>query len=173
MRLPEECQSEQNMSESTNLLLNKFALNCFYFSGKKVGVATVKLARYLAPHIEKGGTRVLTTFRMNEEKASSKVKGAMSVAASAVEGFSTVYCGLEHSAFILGKSLKNNTVKVVEHKYGQSAGNLADGSISTVGNVFHVSHNIKIFHPHHFTKYATKAAGKVMIYEQNNKDKNT
>jgi spartin len=57
-----------------------------------------------------------TAFRLSEEDASAKMKGVMTVAAGAVEGFSTVYCGLENSALILGKSLKENTVKVVQHK---------------------------------------------------------
>lgn len=52
---------------------------------------------------------------MSEQEASSRVTAVLSVAAGAVEGFSTVYEGLERSAVILGKSLKENTVKVVHH----------------------------------------------------------
>lgn len=44
------------------------------------------------------------------------MKGVLSVAAGAVEGFSTVYHGLEKSASILGNNLKDNTVKIVAHK---------------------------------------------------------
>lgn len=45
------------------------------------------------------------------------MSGILTVAAGAVEGFATVYSGLETSASILGENFKNNTVKVVEHKY--------------------------------------------------------
>lgn len=45
------------------------------------------------------------------------MNGLLSIAAGAVESFATVYNGLETSATILGQSLKNNTVKVVDHKY--------------------------------------------------------
>lgn len=53
---------------------------------------------------------------MSEREASDKMKGILTVAAGAVEGFSTVYRGLETSASILGNNLKENTVKIVEHK---------------------------------------------------------
>lgn len=56
-----------------------------------------------------------TAFNMTEQEASSKVSAVLTVAAGAVEGFSTVYEGLEQSASILGHSLKENTVRVVNH----------------------------------------------------------
>lgn len=81
-----------------------------------MGIATSKLGKFLAPHIQKRGTQILqTAFNMSEQEASSKVNAVLTVAAGAVEGFSTVYEGLEKSALVLGKSLKDNTVKVVHH----------------------------------------------------------
>lgn len=77
----------------------------------------MRLGQYLAPHIQKQGTKLLATgFNMSEREASDKMKGILTVAAGAVEGFSTVYRGLETSASILGNNLKDNTVKIVEHK---------------------------------------------------------
>jgi spartin len=134
------------------------------FVAQQVGVATVKLGHFLAPHIQKQGTRLLTTgFRLSEEDASAKMKGVMTVAAGAVEGFSTVYCGLENSALILGKSLKENTVKVVQHKYGQPAGEFAGDTLNTVGNVYHISQNAKVVQPKHFAKRTAKEAGKALV----------
>lgn len=89
---------------------------CIKLPANKVGCATSKLGKFLAPHIQKRGTQVLkTAFNMSEQEASSKVSAVLAVAAGAVEGFSTVYEGLEQSATILGQSLKENTVKVVHH----------------------------------------------------------
>lgn len=83
-----------------------------------MGSATQALGRYLAPHIQQQGTRLLTSgFNLSEDEAQSKVNGILTVAAGAVEGFSTVYTGLETSASILGKNLSNNTVKIVQYKY--------------------------------------------------------
>lgn len=89
----------------------------FVVIANKVGSATMALGRYLAPHIQKQGTKILTkSFKMSNEEASEKISGVLTVAAGAVEGFSTVYSGLETSAKILGNNLTNNTVKIVEHK---------------------------------------------------------
>lgn len=50
------------------------------------------MGQFLAPHIEKQGTKLLASgFSMPEEEASEKMKGVLTVAAGAVEGFSTVY----------------------------------------------------------------------------------
>lgn len=140
----------------------------YFILAEKVGVATVKLGQFLAPHIQKQGTRLLTSgFRMSEENANAKMKGVLTVAAGAVEGFSTVYYGLENSAAILGRSLKDNTVKVVQHKYGQPAGEVAGDTLNTMGNVYHISHNVKIIQPKHFAKRTAKEAGKAFIFSVN------
>lgn len=77
----------------------------------------MKLGHFLAPHIKKQGTKLLTSgFNLSEKEAASKVDGVLTVAAGAVEGLSTIYRGLESSASILGKSIKENSVKVVQHK---------------------------------------------------------
>jgi len=77
----------------------------------------VALGRYLAPHIQKQGTKLLSsTCNITEQEASNKMDGVLEVAAGAVEGLGTVYDGLEKSARLLASSLANNTVKIVEHK---------------------------------------------------------
>ncbi|KAG5882430.1 hypothetical protein JTB14_025236 [Gonioctena quinquepunctata] len=135
------------------------------FVAEKVGHATMRLGQYLAPHIQKQGTRLLSSgFRMSEQEASNKVKGALTVAAGAVEGFSTIYRGLETSACILGRNLKENSVKIVEHKYGYPASTLTGDTLSTVGNVVSVAHNAHIFTPKGFIKRTVKDTGKVMVY---------
>jgi len=75
------------------------------------------LGRYLAPHIQRQGAKLLSsTCNLTEQEASNKMDGVLEVAAGAFEGFSTVYDGLEKSAGILASSLANNTVRIVEHK---------------------------------------------------------
>lgn len=111
-------------SEIYNPYLLSFRLNLvtkfrhlYVFSAEKVGIATVRLGQYLAPHIQNGGTKLLVKgFNIPEQQASDKMKGVLTVAAGAVEGFSAIYRGLETSAAVLGNSLKENTVKIVEHK---------------------------------------------------------
>lgn len=87
-----------------------------YIAGK-VGSATMALGQFLAPHIQKQGSRLLShSFGISQEDASDRMSGVMTIAAGAVEGFGTVYSGLEKSASILGHNLSNNSVKIIEHK---------------------------------------------------------
>lgn len=87
-----------------------------YIAGK-VGSATMALGQFLAPHIQKQGSRLLShSLGISQEDASDKMTGVMTIAAGAVEGFGTVYSGLEKSASILGNNLSNNSVKIIEHK---------------------------------------------------------
>lgn len=55
-------------------------------------------------------------FNLSEEDAAAKVNDVLVVTAGALEGFSTVYRGLETSAAILGQNLKNSSVKIIQHK---------------------------------------------------------
>lgn len=83
----------------------------------KVGSASMALGRYIAPHIQTQGANLLEKgLGYNNQEANNKMEGAMTIAAGAVEGFSSVFNGLETSAKILGNSLSNNSVKIIEHK---------------------------------------------------------
>ncbi|CAG9772586.1 unnamed protein product [Ceutorhynchus assimilis] len=131
------------------------------FVAEKVGEGTLRLGQFLAPHIQKQGTKLLASgFHMSEEEASERMKGVLTVAAGAVEGFSTVYRGLETSAGILGSSLKENTVKVVEHKWGGPCADTTEGSLNTMGNLFSTYENTKILRPKGLLKNTAKNAGK-------------
>nr|CAH7720543.1 unnamed protein product [Callosobruchus chinensis] len=132
---------------------------------EKVGIATTRLGQFLAPHIQRQGTRLLaSTTNLSEQEAHQKVKSVLTVAAGAVEAFSTVYRGLETSASILGSSLKENTVKIVEHKYGQPASVLTGDTFNTVGNVYAIHQNTKVITPKGLVKGAAKGTGKAMVY---------
>ncbi|KAI4459731.1 spartin [Holotrichia oblita] len=133
------------------------------YVAEKVGIATSKLGQFLAPHIQKQGTRLLQSgFNYSEEEASTKLKGVLSVAAGAVEGFSTIYHGLEKSASILGNNLKDNTVKIVAHKYGSPVGDVTMDTLNTVGNVVVISHTAGTLKPKGLLKKAAKDTGKAL-----------
>lgn len=91
------------------------------------------------------------------------MNGVLTVAAGAVEGFGTVYAGLEQSAGILGKNLGDNSVKIIGHKYGPSAGNVAAETFDTVGNIINVNRNMKLLTPRGFATRSVKNAGKAMV----------
>lgn len=93
------------------------AVNVTGYIAGKVGTATMALGQFLAPHIQKQGSRLLSHgLGISQEDAADRMNGVLTIAAGAVEGFGTVYAGLEKSASILGTNLSNNSVKVIEHK---------------------------------------------------------
>ncbi|XP_058059997.1 protein spartin [Anopheles bellator] len=134
-----------------------------YVAGK-VGSATMALGRFLAPHIQRHGSALLAYGTgMSEAAASERMNGALTICAGAVEGFGTVYEGLERSAGILGKSLSSSTVQIVEHRYGTEAGQVVGSGLDTVGNVINVTHNINYITPKGLAKRTAKNAGKALV----------
>ncbi|KAH8294822.1 hypothetical protein KR018_003374, partial [Drosophila ironensis] len=130
----------------------------------KVGTASLAVGRYLAPHIQEQGSRLLQKgFGYDSGEANSTMEGAMTIAAGAVEGVSTVFDGLETSAKILGNSLSENSVKIIEHKYGQPAGNLASGTFNAVGNAFVISQNVNYITPKGIAKKMVKRTGEAVV----------
>ena len=49
---------------------------------------------------------------------------------------STVYVALENSSKILAKNIANNTVDIVQHKYGTEVGQVTDHALSAAGNTY-------------------------------------
>ena len=134
------------------------------YLAEKVGCATMALGRFLAPHVQKHGSNLLSySTGWSEQEAQEKVSGILTVCAGAVEGFGTVYGGLEESATILGKSLSNNTVQIVEHTYGSQAGEVVGTSLDTVGNVINLSQNVNSITAKGIAKRTAKNAGKAII----------
>lgn len=136
------------------------------FIASRIGAATMALGRYLAPHVQRQGTKLLsTTCNYSEQEASQKMGSVLQVAAGAVEGFATVYDGLENAAKILGTNLTANTVKIVQHKYGHPAGEVAGNTLYTVGNVFVAGNNVRHLTPKGLAKFTAKQTGKGVVDE--------
>lgn len=134
------------------------------YCANKVGSATMALGRFLAPHIQKHGSKLLShSLGISQEDASDHVTGVLTICAGAVEGLGTVYTGLETSAIILGRNISNNTVQVVEHKYGPSASSAVGSTLDTVGNVINVSQNVNGITPKGLVKRTAKNAGKALV----------
>lgn len=91
------------------------------------------------------------------------MSGVLTVASGAIEGFGTVYTGLETSAGILGRNLSDNSVKIIEHKYGSQAAYMANDAFDTVGNMINLSRNMSIITPKGLAKKTAKGAGKAMF----------
>ncbi|KAK6635739.1 hypothetical protein RUM44_000993 [Polyplax serrata] len=140
------------------------ALDATEYLASKLGLATSALGKYLSPFIQKQGSKLLaSTTNMEEKEASRKITSTLHAASNVAEGISIIYGGLETAASILARSLCNNTVQIVEYKYGEEAGALTNNALTTVGNMYHTQRNIKIFKPKGFTKAALRGAGHAML----------
>ncbi|KAG8452749.1 hypothetical protein GDO86_004513 [Hymenochirus boettgeri] len=75
------------------------------------------VGRELAPHVKKHGSKLLPESLKKDKDGKSPLNGAMVVAASGVQGFATVWQGLELAGKNIAKSVASETVHTVKHKY--------------------------------------------------------
>ena len=93
----------------------------------------------------------------------------LEVASGAVKGFGVVYTGLERAASLLATSLSDNTVRLVEHRYGAEAGQVAEHSLHSAGNLAMTGHNVQSLGAKGLAKRVAKDTGKHLISEHEQK----
>lgn len=131
---------------------------------EKVGTAMTSFGKFLAPHVQKQGSKLLSyASGMESERAEMTMTETLKIASGTADAISTIYSGLESSAGILGKGIANNTVKIVEHKYGEPMGAVTSSTFDTVGNLYNVNKNFKIMTPKGLVKSTAKSAGKGIL----------
>ncbi|XP_074842724.1 spartin isoform X2 [Carettochelys insculpta] len=84
------------------------------------GVCSIASAvgKELAPHVKKHGSKLVPDSLKKDKDGKSTFDGAMVVAASGIQGFSTIWQGLECAAKCIATSVSTETVHTVKHKYG-------------------------------------------------------
>ncbi|XP_069615058.1 spartin-like isoform X1 [Ranitomeya imitator] len=93
------------------------------------------VGRELGPHVKKHGSKLLPESLKRDKDGKSPLDGAMVVAASGVQGFATVWQGLEYAAKNVTKSVASETVHTVNYKYGKDAGQATDDAVNSAINV--------------------------------------
>ncbi|XP_065534459.1 spartin isoform X5 [Lathamus discolor] len=73
------------------------------------------VGKELAPHVKKHGSKLVPESLKKDKDGKSTLDGALVVAASGVQGFSTVWQGLESAAKCIAKSVSTETVKTVKY----------------------------------------------------------
>ncbi|XP_029027888.1 spartin b isoform X2 [Betta splendens] len=83
------------------------------------GVCTVAscVGRELAPHVKKHGGKLIPDSMKKDKDGRSNIDGAMVVAASGVQGFATMWTGLEVAAKNIATNVASETVSTVKHKF--------------------------------------------------------
>ncbi|XP_063807899.1 spartin isoform X2 [Pseudophryne corroboree] len=75
------------------------------------------VGKELGPHVKNYGSKLLPESLKKDKDGKSPLDGAMVVAASGVQGFATVWLGLEHAGKTIAKSVASETVHTVKYKY--------------------------------------------------------
>ncbi|CAL8333713.1 unnamed protein product [Boreogadus saida] len=108
------------------------------------GVVTVAgcVGREMAPHVKKHGGKLIPESMKKDKDGRSNIEGAMVVAASGVQGFATMWTGLECAAKNITTNVASETVTTVKHKYGSAAGQATDLAMNSAINVGVTAFNI-------------------------------
>ena len=127
------------------------------FVADRVGTLTKSLASYLAqkatPSSSSGG----------ERKKSGAMAYLVDAARGGLIGYGTVYNGLETSAKVLGNNVKQNSVKVVSHKYGGEAGSVFGEACTAAGNAAMTYMNVQSLGVKGLVKKTAKQTGKNVV----------
>ncbi|XP_060743932.1 spartin b isoform X2 [Tachysurus vachellii] len=100
------------------------------------------VGRELAPHVKKHGAKLIPESMKKDKDGRSNIDGAMVVAASGVQGFATMWTGLETAAKNIAKSVATETVTTVKHKYGAEAGQATDHAVHSAMNMGITAFNV-------------------------------
>ena len=123
------------------------------FVAKRVGKLTKSLADYLASKAPTGSGK-------------GGGEGAVGYLVDAARGglmaYGTVYNNLETNAKVLGTQLKDNSVKIVQHKYGTEAASVAGEAMTAAGNGAMTYMNIQSLGAKGLIKKTAKETGKTV-----------
>ncbi|XP_067842029.1 spartin a isoform X2 [Heptranchias perlo] len=100
------------------------------------------VGKELAPHVKKHGSKLIPESIKKDNNSKANLDGALVVAASGVQGFATVWNGLECAAKCIAKSVAAETVHTVDFKYGSAAGKATDNAVNSAINVGVAAFNI-------------------------------
>uniref|UniRef100_A0A8C5RLY1 Spartin n=1 Tax=Laticauda laticaudata TaxID=8630 RepID=A0A8C5RLY1_LATLA len=140
------------------------------------GVCSVAscVGRELAPHVKKHGSKLVPESLKKDKDGRSTLDGALVVAASGVQGFSTIWQGLECAAKCIAKNVSTETVQTVKFKYGNDAGQATNNAVSSAINVGVTAFNIDHIGIKAMVKKTAKETGHAVLddYKITEKDEN-
>lgn len=133
------------------------------------GVCTVAscVGKELAPHVKKHGSKLVPESLKKDRNGKSPLDGAMVVAASSVQGFSTVWQGLECAAKCIVNNVSAETVQTVRYKYGHTAGEATHDAVDSAINVGVTAYNIDNIGIKAMVKKTAKQTGETILEDYN------
>ncbi|XP_004715478.2 spartin [Echinops telfairi] len=131
------------------------------------GVCSVAncVGKELAPHVKKHGSKLVPESLRRDSDGKSPLDGALVVAASSVQGFSTVWQGLECAAKCIVSNVSAETVQTVRYKYGHPAGEATHDAVDSAVNVGVTAFNINNMGIKAMVKKTAKQTGHTILDE--------
>eukprot|EP00096_Caligus_rogercresseyi_P004403 TRINITY_DN1864_c0_g1_i1.p1 TRINITY_DN1864_c0_g1~~TRINITY_DN1864_c0_g1_i1.p1 ORF type:complete len:380 (+),score=118.76 TRINITY_DN1864_c0_g1_i1:139-1278(+) len=121
-----------------------------------------KLSKKLAKHLANQATPNSLSSGSGKSgmSSSSSYQTLVDAARGGLLAYGTVYNTLEESAKVLGSSLKSNSVRVVESKYGAENAGVFDDSMTAAGNAAMTYMNVQSLGVKGLVKKTAKETGK-------------
>ena len=130
------------------------------FVAGRLGKLSKGLSNYLAKKMEPSVTGVVGTGGSGTKPKSSSMYNLMDAARGGLLAYGTVYSSLEESAKVLGTSMKDETVQVVQKKYGDEASGVYSEAMTAAGNAAMTYMNIQSCGAKGLVKKTAKDTGK-------------
>merc|ERR1719219_1161179 len=130
------------------------------FVANRVGKLSKGLANYAAKKMEPSVTGAVTSTTGGAKPKSSSMYNLVDAARGGLLAYGTVYTSLEQSAKVLGKSVKDESVQVVERKYGNEAGHVYGEAMTSAGDAAMTYMNIQSLGVKGLVKKTAKNTGK-------------
>jgi len=132
------------------------------FVSKRVGKLSKRLANHLAKKMEPSVTGAISshTSAGGGPPKSSSMRNLVDAARGGLLAYGTIYASLEDSAKVLGKSVKEESVQVMEKKYGKESGKVFEDSLTSAGNATMTYMNIQSLGVKGLVKKTAKDTGK-------------
>merc|ERR1719412_1124435 len=110
--------------------------------------------------MEPSVTGAVSTTGGGAKPKSSSMHNLVDAARGGLLAYGTVYTSLEQSAKVLGKSVKDESVQVVERKYGNEAGHVYGEAMTSAGDAAMTYMNIQSLGVKGLVKKTAKDTGK-------------
>jgi len=130
------------------------------FVSKRVGKLSKRLANHLAKKMEPSVTGAISSTAGGGAPKSSSMHNIVDAARGGLLAYGTIYASLEDSAKVLGKSVKEESVQVMEKKYGKESGKVFEDSLTSAGNATMTYMNIQSLGIKGLVKKTAKDTGK-------------
>jgi spartin len=132
-----------------------------------VAKGTHQLSKCVAPHVRKHSTKLISSVSGKDESHSGQIcDNIFTVASGGLQGFATLYNGVTENAISLAKTITNETVDIVNKKYGNDAGIATEEALYTAGNAAMTAHNVQQLGPKAIAKNTAFETGKTVINDK-------